>query len=85
MAAQSTLPPDLVLVNGRVYTLDPGRPWAEALAIAGDRIAAVGTTAEIRALAGPGNARHRPEGAFVCPASTTPTCTWTPPARCCWA
>jgi len=46
-------PADLLLVNGRVYTLDPARPWAEAVAIDGDRIAAVGTTAEISARRGP--------------------------------
>jgi predicted amidohydrolase YtcJ len=40
-----------VLLNGRVYTLDPKRPWAEAIAIAGSRITAVGSTAEIRTLA----------------------------------
>ena len=44
-------PPNVVLVNGRVYTLDAARPWAEAVAIAGSRITAVGTTAEVRALA----------------------------------
>ena len=42
----------LALVNGRVYTLDASRPRAEAIAIAGDRIAAVGTSAEIKAMAG---------------------------------
>ena len=46
-------PADLLLVNGRVYTLDPARPWAEAVAIDGDRIAAVGTTAEINTRRGP--------------------------------
>ena len=45
--------PDLILAGGKVFTADPARPWAEALAIAGDRIVAVGTSAEVRALAGP--------------------------------
>ena len=44
--------PDLVLVGGKVFTSDTTRPWAEALAIRGDRIIAVGTTADIRPLAG---------------------------------
>jgi predicted amidohydrolase YtcJ len=39
---------DVVLVNGHVVTLDPGRPRATAVAIAGDRIVAVGGDAEIR-------------------------------------
>jgi len=48
----SALPADLVLINGRVYTVDGAKPWAEAVAIRGDRIVAVGTTAQVRALAG---------------------------------
>jgi predicted amidohydrolase YtcJ len=44
--------PSLVLLSGKVFTGDTARPWAEAVAIEGDRISAVGTTAEIRALAG---------------------------------
>ena len=43
-------PITLALVNARVYSVDTARPWAEAIAIRGDRIAAVGTTPEIRAL-----------------------------------
>jgi predicted amidohydrolase YtcJ len=45
--------PDLVLTRGRVYTLDAARSWAEAVAVRGGRIAAVGTSAEIEALRGP--------------------------------
>src|SRR6185436_17985289 len=37
-AVAGAQPADLVLVNGRVYTLDASRPWAEGLAITGDRI-----------------------------------------------
>src|SRR6056297_1386697 len=42
--------PDIVILNGRLITMDG--PDAEALAITGGRIEAVGTTAEIRAMAG---------------------------------
>jgi predicted amidohydrolase YtcJ len=45
-------PPHLVLVNGVIYTGDPARPRAEAIAIQGERIVAVGSNREIRALAG---------------------------------
>lgn len=33
---------DLVLTNGRIYTMDRNRPWASALAVKGGRIVAVG-------------------------------------------
>ncbi len=44
---------DLIIVNANVWTGDAARPRAEAVAIAGDRIAAVGTTAQIAAMRGP--------------------------------
>ncbi len=42
----------LAVVNGRVWTGDSATPWAEAVAIANDRIALVGSTDEIRRVAG---------------------------------
>jgi len=42
---------DLYLVAGRIFTGDPDRPHAEAVAIRDGRIAAVGDTATIRAMA----------------------------------
>jgi predicted amidohydrolase YtcJ len=39
--------PTLAIVNARIWTGDPRRPWAQAVAVAGDRIAAVGSDAEI--------------------------------------
>jgi predicted amidohydrolase YtcJ len=44
----------LTVVNARVWTADPARPWAEAVHVRDGRIAAVGTTAEVRAAAGRG-------------------------------
>jgi predicted amidohydrolase YtcJ len=44
---------ELLLTNGRVYTVDENRPWAKAVAMRGGRIAAVGQNDEILALAGP--------------------------------
>ncbi|MHB1328815.1 MAG: amidohydrolase family protein, partial [Gemmatimonadales bacterium] len=43
---------DLVLTNGVVYTLDSTTPRAEAVAIKGDRILAVGSADEIQAYQG---------------------------------
>jgi predicted amidohydrolase YtcJ len=40
------------IVNGRVWTGDVNQPWAEAIAVERDRIVAVGSTTEIRAIAG---------------------------------
>jgi hypothetical protein len=50
-------PVTLAIVNGRVWTGDPQRPWADAVAIAGDRIAEVGSSAAI--------AKRVPKGATV--------------------
>jgi len=44
--------PDMILTNARILTMDPARPRAEAIALAGDRIAALGSRAEIERLAG---------------------------------
>ena len=44
--------PTLVLYNAKVITVDSGFSIAEAVAIAGDRILAVGTSAQMRAVAG---------------------------------
>ena len=67
--------PDTVILNGRLITFDPDRPFAEALAIAGGLIAAVGTTAEVRALAVPSTRVIDAGGAPSCRASSTVTCT----------
>jgi predicted amidohydrolase YtcJ len=42
----------LALVNARVWTGNPSQPEAEAIALAGDRIVAVGSTADVRSRAG---------------------------------
>jgi len=46
-------PADLVVRGARIYTVDPERPWATALAVAGDRLAFVGDDRGATALAGP--------------------------------
>jgi predicted amidohydrolase YtcJ len=48
--ANSDASPSLAIVNARVWTGDARRPWAEAVAVDGERIAAVGSSAEIRKL-----------------------------------
>ena len=44
---------DTVLVNARIYTVSPRQAWAEALAVRGDKILAVGTASKIAAHRGP--------------------------------
>jgi predicted amidohydrolase YtcJ len=44
--------PQLILYGGKVFTADSDRPWAEAVAIRGERIVAVGTDQEVLALRG---------------------------------
>ncbi|HEV2064009.1 MAG TPA: amidohydrolase family protein, partial [Thermoanaerobaculia bacterium] len=51
VAAQS--PADLILVSGKIWTGDPARPEAQALAVAGGRIVAVGSDGDILPLRGP--------------------------------
>ena len=46
-------PADLVLLNGKVVTVDDSRPEAQALAIAGDRIADIGSTQDMKRHVGP--------------------------------
>lgn len=47
LAACATAPADLVLRNGKVVTVDEALPEAEAIAVAGDRVVAVGSDREI--------------------------------------
>jgi predicted amidohydrolase YtcJ len=44
---------DLILVNGKIWTVHKAQPEAEALAVWHGRVLAVGTSADVRRLAGP--------------------------------
>src|SRR5689334_14434104 len=44
---------DLVLRNGKIWTVNKAQPQAEALAVWRDRIIAVGTNADVQRLTGP--------------------------------
>jgi predicted amidohydrolase YtcJ len=52
MATVHAQPPDLVLLGGKIVTVDDASSIREALAVRDGKILAVGTTAEIRGLAG---------------------------------
>ncbi|MCX8036185.1 MAG: amidohydrolase [Candidatus Sumerlaeia bacterium] len=51
-ANASQIPADLIITHANVWTVDKMRPRAEAIAVRGERIAAVGTNAEIAAVRG---------------------------------
>jgi predicted amidohydrolase YtcJ len=50
---EATGPADLVLTGGHVHTVDAARPRAEAVAVRGERITAVGSAAEVGEWIGP--------------------------------
>jgi len=58
---------DRIFVHGKIWTEDDQHPVAEAMAIHGDRILAVGSDADIRALAGPDTAVVDLGGRLVVP------------------
>jgi hypothetical protein len=70
LAAQApalTAPADLLVVNGKVYTADGRGSFAQAVAVRGNTIAAVGTTQEIERLHGPKTEVVDAAGAAVLP------------------
>ena len=60
-------PADLVLRGGRVYTADAVGRWAEAIAVRGGRIVAVGFDADVRDLTGPGTRVVDVRGGLILP------------------
>ena len=58
---------DRIFVNGEIWTGDDAHPKAEALAVSGDKILAVGSTKEIRALAAPDTAVVDLKGRLLVP------------------
>ncbi len=67
--AQSAKNPvaDTVVVHGRVYTLNARQPWAEAVAIRGGKIVAVGSDAEVGKLRAAGTKVIDAQGRLVLP------------------
>ena len=67
LLAGAAEPADQIFVNGVIWTGDPVRPRAEALAVRGERLAAVGSGAEVGALRGPRTRVTDLRGRFVAP------------------
>jgi len=58
---------DLIVVNAKVRTMDDAKPNAEAIAVIGNKIVAVGSNAEIRAMAGAKTKTIDAKGKLVVP------------------
>jgi len=52
-AANESGYPELILLNGKIFTADAKEPWVQALAIRAERIIATGDVSKVKALAGP--------------------------------
>ncbi len=67
--ANRQLSPDLILLNGKVFIpgADPARRSAQAVAVVGDRVLAVGTSGEIAAMADTHTGRIELNGRVVIP------------------
>jgi hypothetical protein len=66
-AAQGPQPADLIIHNARIYTANPKQPRAEAIALRGERIAAVGSNAEVLTLKGSSTRVIDAQGGAVVP------------------
>lgn len=68
--AQNAISADTVLLNARIYTVNPRQPWAEALAVRGGNIVAVGTAAQMQKYRGPSSKVIDAGGRLVLPGFT---------------
>ena len=57
----------LILINGKIVTMDAAGSSAQALAVGGDRIIAIGTNADVDPLRGPGTRVIDLQGRVVLP------------------
>ncbi len=66
-AAENKGAPDLIVINAKVTTMDSAMPKAEAFAILGDRFVAVGSTTDMKSLAGPRTRIYDAKGMMITP------------------
>ncbi len=67
LGLQADQPADLVVLGGKIVTVDPQFPVVQALSVRGDRIAAVGTSAQIATQIGPQTQVIQLDGQLVLP------------------
>lgn len=61
---------DVVLLNGMIWTVNPDMPWAEGVALKGNKILKVGLTSEIKGYVGEKTKSIDLKGSFVLPGFT---------------
>ena len=66
-APESSNAADYVIVSSSIHTMDADKPHAEALAVIGDRIVAVGSNAEMQPFVGAKTKTFRLAGRFITP------------------
>ena len=63
-------PADIIVIHGRVYTENPKEPWAQAVAIRGSKIVAVGDDATVEKMRGMGTKVIDAGGKLILPGFT---------------
>lgn len=58
---------DIAILKSRIYTGDPAKPWAEAIGVRDGKVAAVGSSAEIKGLCGRSTQIFEMSGRLVTP------------------
>jgi predicted amidohydrolase YtcJ len=61
---------DFIITNARIYTVNPHQKWAEAIAVRGDKIIAVGDRKQVEALRGPSTKEIDAQGRLLLPGFT---------------
>src|SRR5260370_11639083 len=63
-------PADIIITNGRIYTVNPKQKWTEAIAVRGDKIVAVGDRKQVEARRGPSTKEIDAQGRLLLPGFT---------------
>lgn len=67
MDALQTEPAEVAYTNGRIYTVNEGEPWVEAVAIKDGRFVVVGSNEDVAAVTGPDTEVINLQGGFALP------------------
>jgi predicted amidohydrolase YtcJ len=63
-------PADVIVINARIYTVNSQQKWAEAIAVRGDKLIAVGGRKQVEALRGPATKVINAQGHLLLPGFT---------------